>query len=240
VKQISRLLALGYLTQNDAKVAIAFFRRPASFRLAPSAVGFLHAVIVKERSLEEIEVARDMPARSAKHLLRFLLRMAEETNREMSWLPEDEDGDLVDPDEMASEEIVALQHRLQLSRVEAMIVRVLLARLGRPVSRTLILEATGFEGSGDPSRHLGVYAHKLRKKLRPFGFKITTIPNGGYQLEHVDEVRVRAERNAEWIRRHQEGDSIRQIARDALVQPSTVMRVVRGETGSSARLEEPS
>lgn len=240
MKQISRLLAAGYLTQNDAKTAIAFFRRPASFRLAPSAVSFLHAVIVQERSLEELEMERDLPARSAKGLLRFLLRMAEETNGQASWLGDEEDGEFVDPDQLASEEIVAAQQRFRITRREAMVLNALLAGIGRPVSHALIIERACLEDLIDPVKQIAVYVHRLRKKLRPYGYRITNIFGGGYQIDHVEEVRVRAERNAEWVRRHHEGEGIRQIARDAMVQPSTVMRVVRGLSGSSAKLEEPS
>ncbi|SAH99003.1 two-component system response regulator [Bordetella trematum] len=74
-------------------------------------------------------------------------------------------------------------HTLDLSAREVSLLEILLARSGRMVSKTQLVDHLCEWGEEVSTNAIEVYVHRLRKKLEPSGVKIITVRGLGYCLE---------------------------------------------------------
>ncbi|PAX98782.1 DNA-binding response regulator, partial [Bordetella pertussis] len=72
---------------------------------------------------------------------------------------------------------------LDLSAREVSLLEILLARSGRMVSKTQLVDHLCEWGEEVSTNAIEVYVHRLRKKLEPSGVKIITVRGLGYCLE---------------------------------------------------------
>lgn len=81
-----------------------------------------------------------------------------------------------------------------------------------------------------------VFISKLRAKIETRGYEIKATWGAGYSLHHETDTYI-AKRDAEWFDQHKGGTgmSMREIARKAHVQPSTVMRAIHREDARRRR-----
>lgn len=88
-----------------------------------------------------------------------------------------------------------LRHRDQwvaLGGVDAAVVRALLERFGEPVTRDVLIEATGAAGSGDRHNRLAVHVWRLRRRLSGLGLEIHTLRGVGYRLDEAQPATARS------------------------------------------------
>ena len=77
---------------------------------------------------------------------------------------------------------------LDLSAREVSLLEILLARTGRMVSKTQLVDHLCEWGEEVTTNAIEVYVHRLRKKLEPSGVKIVTVRGLGYCLEREQSV----------------------------------------------------
>jgi len=99
MKNIQRLRAIKFITEQQAATAFLFFNDPNRFRLSPTLFGILREAVIEEKSLEAMEEDRGWPARSAKAIVSVILHSMEET-RGAFW----SDGQMGD-DEVARQQL---------------------------------------------------------------------------------------------------------------------------------------
>lgn len=234
MEPVYRLHAAGHLTDRQLATAIAYGRRPHTFKLPPVMHGILHHIVVRGRTLMDLEEDRGWSARSAKVVLRVILDALEETGGEVV---EEEDEDALKARELVdylcgedADEAGQLQVRFDLTNLEARLVMILMAGDGRVLSREQIMRRLYVHQSSgevpDP-KIVDVFVSKLRAKLdrRRAPFRIVTVWGTGYLIEHSE---ASTEADDEVVRQQVlTGRSMRDVARERGVQPSTIMRAVR-------------
>lgn len=140
MKNIHRLRARKFLTEQQMLTAARFYKNPQNFsRISPTLFRILREIIIDEVPLEVMEERRGWPARSAKCLVSVLLFALEESDGIFWSDMEDPQADvraaleyLVDGD---GTEISELQHAFGLTLNEAKVFRLLLIKMGEPVTK---------------------------------------------------------------------------------------------------------
>lgn len=243
MQNVHRLRAIRFLTEQQVVTALAFYQNPNRFRLAPTLFGVLHEIIIQGEPLEKIEERRGWPARSAKAILSILLHSLEET-RGAFWSDAEVNPDVeemkatvdyITGDNLADQ--AEVMQRFGCTPREAKLFLILERAKGAVVSKDQILARLYDARQIDEVpevKIVDVFICKLRDKIAKTGYEIKTTWGMGYSLHHESEADI-AKRDAEWFRLHQEGCSMREIARQVLVQPSTVMRAINREKERMAR-----
>lgn len=75
---------------------------------------------------------------------------------------------------------------VELSAREVGVLEILMLRVGRLVSKEQLVDHLCGWGEEVSTNAIEVYVHRLRKKLEPYGIRITTLRGLGYSLEKQD------------------------------------------------------
>lgn len=245
MQNVHRLRAIRFLTEQQVVTALAFYQDPNRFRLAPTLFGVLHEIIIQNESLEKIEERRGWPARSAKAILSILLHSLEET-RGAFWsdadVPESVEEMKATVEYITGDSLVdqgEVMQRFGATQKEAKLFLILERAKGSVVSKDQIMsrlyDARQIDEVPD-LKIVDVFICKLRAKIENRGYKIKTLWGAGYSLHHETDTDI-SKRDAEWFDQHKGGTgmSMREIARKAHVQPSTVMRAIHREDARRRR-----
>lgn len=239
MQNVHRLRARRFLTEQQVLTAFHFYQDPNRFKLSPTLFAILREIVIEEVPLEKMEEQRGWPARSAKAILSILLFSMEET-RGIFWSDADINPEVEElkatVDYITGDSIIDqadVMQRFRFTGREAKLFLILERAEGAAISKDTLLTRLYDDKIDDPPdmKIIDVFIFKVRQKLEGSGYRIDTIWGAGYSMTHevVGPSKLQ-ERDADWFVRHMEkGEPLREIARKASVQPSTVLRGVRRE-----------
>lgn len=248
MKNVHTLQRRGMLTDQQILQAYRFVRSPESFSLAPSQFRVLKDLLIDEIPLEVYEKQRSWSARSAKVVLGVLLFSLQEINGTCVLEPTnnnnaepvtlEEEVDYLKADDFA--DIMPLVQEFQFTPREARLFLVLKRAPGMQAGKEAILTRLYADQIDDaPSlKIIDVFICKMRKKLEGTTWAIETIWGAGYKLVQspllpppsaAETLKTSGtfERDMIWYTRHvYDSVPMRQLATEAQVAPSTVMRAI--------------
>lgn len=257
MQNIMNLQRQGLLTEQQILQAHKFSANPQAYDLAPTFYRVLYDALITQEPLETMERRRGWPARSAKAILSVILYALQETGgaiavesssyaknlrEELAYVKADDALDLL-----------PLVSALRLTPTEAQIFLALQRSPGRQAGKEAIHNRlySARPGEAPELKTVDVLICTLRKKLEGTSWSIETVWGVGYKLVGTENVlpppspaevteerrekgRVeKSQRNIYWYKLHVYDDkSMRAIAREHNVAPSTVMRVIHGLIGT--------
>lgn len=195
MKNVMRLHATKYLTEQQVLTAARFARDPNRFKLSPTMFRVLRQIVIEERPLEELEKERGWPSRSAKAILSLILYSLEESDG-LWWEVKDDDDEEISAREKLAwvcgtdvEDQVQIVKTYGLTVTEAQIYLILDRAEGKTLSKETILRrmySTSRSTDEMPSEKvIDVLVCKLRAKLEAgnAACKIETLWGLGYRME---------------------------------------------------------
>ena len=257
MQNIMNLQRRGFLTEQQVLQAYKFSVNPQAYDLAPTFYRILHDVIVEQEPLEGMEQRRGWPERSAKAIISIILHALQETGGAIAVeAPSGAEGlreELAYVKADNALDLMPLVSTLGLTITEAQIFLVLQRSPGRQAGKEAIHNRLYSARPEDAPelKIVDVLVCKLRKKLEGTSWSIETIWGVGYKLVGTENVlppppptkvikethgkdRVeKSQRNSYWYKLYvYDGKSMRAIAQEHSVAPSTVMRVVHDLIGT--------
>ena len=88
--------------------------------------------------------------------------------------------------DQAERMVTAADELVELSAREVGVLEILMLRVGRLVSKEQLVDHLCGWGEEVSTNAIEVYVHRLRKKLEPYGIRITTLRGLGYSLERPE------------------------------------------------------
>jgi DNA-binding winged helix-turn-helix (wHTH) protein len=250
MQNIFNLHQRGALTEQQVLHAHKFANNPNSYTLAPTFYRVLHDLVLQDEPLESYEKRKGFPARSAKAILGMILHAMQEMQGSHSELSEEERANEVSAQEqlkyLTADNFADIAPHVQkwgLTRQEARLLLILERSKDRIASKEALLNRLYVETPNDlpDVKIIDVFICKLRKKLATSEYRIDTVWGVGYKLIRTDfplskkekkpkpeTEDAQAQRQAQallWYKMNvYDQVSMREIARQFDVYPSTVMR----------------
>jgi len=227
----------GFLTDMQVMAAYQFSRAPNQFQLAPSLFRVLHDVIITEKSLTDIEAEKGWPARSAKQIVSLLLNAVLECRGDTirSGIDVSSVEDLTERIEILTgsdpKRQIDVMREFGFTSRQARIWLIIASAHGAEITKdALILRLEADRDDDDISdSNLKVQICHMRKKIEGSRYEIETMWGIGYRIVVKSiECDPKLSENIDLYVAHViGGQSMRQLARDLNVVPSTVLRRIR-------------